>query len=382
MKGFLFYILVFLLCSISSFAQRMVVINDQSNVMTEEMEAALSEHLAQDQLTLTSMVDFKNKCDYYYVTLTAENQPSIEVARCNDESLGSRTLGKNYDAISPKDQPVLIYYAISDIIENPSVQPEVQQDGDTTQSTSTTEHGSRYFFAPAAYGLKKGELYYSTLYFLLHDIQFGINDNFSFGFGTTIAAIPMYVTPKVNFPLNEKTHLAIGDMLIIGTFGSDFIGNLAFASVSRGTPKNNMSLGLGHFSSNENEISEESSSLVLNLAAIVSVSDHVQLLTENYFLEYTNSDEAWRYTDPENFDGFISETYTRQSRLWYGLFGVRFVRRQNELAAWQVGITFLTVNHDPVPSRYNNSTWETYPETGTETLFFPTLSYVRKFRLD
>ena len=76
-------------------------------------------------------------------------------------------------------------------------------------------HVNRYVFSPSAFGLKKGDYYYNAYYFLMHDIQYGISENFSMGIGTTIAFVPIYFMPTYTKSINEKSAFAVGDLMMV-----------------------------------------------------------------------------------------------------------------------------------------------------------------------
>ena len=57
-------------------------------------------------------------------------------------------------------------------------------------------HPSRYFFAPSAIPLKKGEKYYQNALFLVNSFQVGLNDHFSIGGGLVIPCA-LFITPKI-----------------------------------------------------------------------------------------------------------------------------------------------------------------------------------------
>ncbi|MFQ3213556.1 MAG: hypothetical protein ACJAT1_001071 [Marivirga sp.] len=139
---------------------------------------------------------------------------------------------------------------------------------------TVSEHDSRYFFAPSARPLKKGELYYNMLYFLIHDVQYGISDRLSVGLGTTVIGLPFYVTTKYAIPIDEKSYFAIGDLLILGTYGVDFIGNLLFASYTYGSDQSNITFGAGMFTSNDRDFTANRFSFVGNINGMLSVGKY------------------------------------------------------------------------------------------------------------
>ncbi len=358
--------------------QSKMILNDQAGFITPVTEEYLKNRFEENGITLTSTLDFRDQCDYYIVSITSNvNDAVVQVKKCSDELIGTKSISRKTGDIPEEERSILLYYGILEIIEHPGSSEESL----VTLPPTSTEHDSRYFFAPSAYPLKKGEFYYNTMYFLVHDVQVGVHDHISMGFGTTIIGYPMYLTAKASLPVNKNLQFAVGDMLILGTFGSDFVGNLVFGTTTMGSQHSNASIGLGYLGTNDSDISNQSGSMVVNVAAIGRLSDYVYLLTENYFFGLDQSEYAYYYQDPVNYTGYIQREYTRNNRYWYGIVGIRIVRRANELASWQFGMTYVRQEYAEVPSRYRRDPWQTDPPTGSEMIGFPTLSYTRKFQL-
>jgi hypothetical protein len=68
---------------------------------------------------------------------------------------------------------------------------------------------SRYFFAPSAIPLKKGDKYYQNALFLLNSFQAGITDHFSLGAGILVP-FAIYITPKIGYQVADKVHVGGG----------------------------------------------------------------------------------------------------------------------------------------------------------------------------
>lgn len=378
-------------CSFSVMAQSKIVIDDRSSVLNEEVENILQKKFLEKNLYLTNSVDFKNKCDYYFASvLTNDRGYSIEVENCDNELLGTASAGSSLQSASADEKAVIIFYNTLDIIENPKSQESnsVTRDSFKEQyvhpDSMISEHDSRYFFAPSALPLKKNELYYNSLYFLLHDIQYGVTDRLTVGMGTTIIGLPIYFTAKYSIPLREKSHLAIGNLLVAGTYGSNFLGNLAFATYTYGDSHSNISIGGGHLYFDPGNFNGgQSSSLVGNLSGIKRAGKYFYFLTENYLFSFQNTEFANRTTAlPDGTFVFQEGEFNARRNIWYGLTGIRFVRKSNELVSWQLGLTHMLIVNSAVPSPYNSSDWSTFSyNEGSTFVTFPTLSYTRKFKL-
>ncbi len=112
-------------------------------------------------------------------------------------------------------------------------------------------HDSRYFFSPSAFGLEKGEGYYSHSYWLLWQAQWGITDEFSIGGGTTPWGIPSSVNAKFSFNVTKSLHYAFGWFYVGNLFGlygieSDALVNMPYLVLTSGNKNNNFTFGAGY----------------------------------------------------------------------------------------------------------------------------------------
>jgi len=400
---FRYSLLVFalILSPFFSLAQNKLVVDDRTGILSPELEAVLTEKLAAQEITYTSMVDFRSPCSYHYAGLEKDgNDLILRIRDCDNNLTGAKNMGASISEASGEEQGLLLSFAIRDIISSPGaytltpvpvpvpapvsevaasptgesaslVDPEPQP-ADTTLSN---EHDSRYFFAPSAFNLKKGELYYNAVYFVLHDIQYGVSDNFSMGIGTSIAGMPLYLTPKLSFHLNEKNALGIGDLPMFGTWGTNFMGNLAYGVYTRGDVNGNFTIGAGHLWTNKNEITNSTSSLVMNVSALGRISRYIFFLTENYIMSANFKRNASFYT-PDNYH---EEEFEQRNTFWYGIMGVRIVSKNRNLTAWQVGLTYIVNYAGEFPEKYIS--WDNNARTpGDLNLFaIPTVTFTVKF---
>jgi hypothetical protein len=379
-------LIAFIVASNAAMAQNKIVIDDRASVLNAEVEQLLQQKLLERDLYLTNSVDFREKCDYYFASITKESRGFLlEVQDCDNQSIGSVFAGSTLESISNEERTIIIYYNLMDIINNPGIQAQNKDETEQMDNSGPlqSEHDSRYFFAPSALPVKKGELYYNTLYFLSHDIQYGVTDRFTLGLGTTLIGFPFYVTAKYSIPIQENSHLAFGDLLMVGTYGSNFFGNLAFATYTYGDSHNNISLGAGHLYFNPGDNAVISSSIVGNLSGIVRAGKYFYFLSENYLFNFQATETAYRNTSLSDGTFIYQEAeYNVRRNVWYGLTGIRFVRKDNELISWQFGLTHMLFVNSSIPAPYNSGTWDTYSyNEGTRMIAFPTLSFTRKFKL-
>jgi len=384
-----------LFISISITAQDKLTIADRAEILSTPLEILLHERLATDGIEFTLIVDMRSRCDYWFVsTYMINGELMITISDCNEEVAGSRNMGKSVLNATDNDKALLIYYAIKDIITEPgtykidnteisTTEPSIAENSESYVSPEPDagEHRSRYFFAPSSYNLEKGELYYNSLYFLLHDIQYGISDHFSLGMGTTVAGFPFYVTPKLSIPVNDNSAFSIGDMLILGTWNSDFFGNLLYATYTRGGSQNNFSIGGGYLYTKDGSLTQKTNSPVVNISGIAKMSGHIYFISENYMSRvrtkqwayYSYYDEATQYYED------ISESYSQNMSFIYGLTGFRFLNRKKDVVSWQVGLTYFLMSFEDVPAKYSADNWYTYANSGTRFIMFPVIGYTHKF---
>ncbi len=389
--------LIFLLSfciGIQAFAQTKLILDDRTGLISEDIENSLSEYLSTRGINYTTMLDIKNRCDYYYASLVKlNNSYFLEVRDCSDNTYGKKDLGQRFSNIPDNEKLFLLRYNLEELLENEPVSQEFvspdeyfRQDGERQEqkedlyiaADTLNKHKTRYFFAPSAYNLEKGELYYNTLYFGLHDLQYGITDNFSLGMGTTIIGLPVYFTPKYSIPLkNNKGTVAIGDLPIFGTWGSDFFGNLAYAAYT--TPKEHTfsTFGIGHLYINQNDLisGADFGSIVLNYSGIARISGYIYFLTENYFTSFLTEQTAESFSPPVRIASF-----EQRQNIWYGISGFRFVNRKNEgITTLQIGLSHILIQREAVPRQYTSGSWWTSANDFDNFLVIPTITFSRKF---
>lgn len=379
------YTLLFVvISSFTAYAQDKLVIDDRTTLLSDEVEALLEAKLTEKGIEYTTIVDFTVRCEYYFTELTKRgDEVFVTVKDCDNRTLGSKNLGSQIQSATSEEKSFLLSYNILEILaakdkNSDALEEEIESSGGD-ETFQVSNHNTRYFFAPSAYNLREGELYYNTVYFLLHDIQYGLSDNFSIGIGTSVIGIPIYLTPKVSFPIGEKSAFALGDMFIMGTYGTDALGNLLYGNFSTGGVQGNTSLGLGYLLTNESDITAKTSSIVFNLSGMVRASNFIYLLTENYIFGVNT--RQWAYYEQYNqaTDTWIygNEEYVQKLWLWYGVAGFRIINKNKDFVSWQIGITYVINFPGQAPDEY--STWNTNQSDGINAIAFPAVSYTRKF---
>lgn len=145
---------------------------------------------------------------------------------------------------------------------------------------------TRYFFAPNAIGIPKGEGYYQNTWILLNNVNYGVSDHFSLGAGTVpiflfgAPAVPIWLLPKISISTpQENLHLAGGAMLggVLADAGG--LGGVLYGSATVGNRDHNATLGLGYGYSGGGI----SDTPVINVSGMTRVSRSTYLISENYF---------------------------------------------------------------------------------------------------
>ena len=149
---------------------------------------------------------------------------------------------------------------------------------------------TRYFWSPNGYGLRKGEAYYQNVWVLFNQVAVGVTDNFSIGGGMVPlflfagAPTPVWITPKVSFPVVEdKVNIGVG--ALVGTLiggGEDVEGSagILYGLSTFGSRDKNASIGLGYGFAG----GEMASTPVVTFSGLLRTGARGYLLTENYVI--------------------------------------------------------------------------------------------------
>ena len=146
---------------------------------------------------------------------------------------------------------------------------------------------TRYFFAPNAIGIKKGEGYYQNAWILFNNVNYGITNNFSLGGGLVPLFLfgspgtPVWLLPKVTFPVSEdKFHLGAGAM-VGGLVGVDSeLGGLVYGVGTLGNRDKNLTMGVGYGFVGD-EVAKQP---LINVSGMIRTGRRVYLISENYFV--------------------------------------------------------------------------------------------------
>ena len=162
-------------------------------------------------------------------------------------------------------------------------------------------HATRYFFAPSAIPLKKGEGYFQNAYIFVNSVQIGITDNFSMGGGIGIPFI-FFITPKVGYEVARNVYLGAG-VLFATTISSDmpFGVGVAYGSLTLGNSENNITLSGGwgaikreQYNSQTNSYSnkwELARNPIFTFSGMVRIARKCSLVSENWAFTTKEYDE-------------------------------------------------------------------------------------------
>ncbi|MEM9544823.1 MAG: hypothetical protein AAGA77_02565 [Bacteroidota bacterium] len=149
---------------------------------------------------------------------------------------------------------------------------------------------SRYFVAPSAFGLKKGEGYYQNAWIVFNQLTYGVTDNFSIGAGTipvflfSGSSTPVWVTPKFSIPV-EKNSVTLGAGAFIGSvLGEDEEFGVVYGTSTFGSPERNFTFGVGYGFVD----GDFADSPAITMSGMIRAGKKAYLITENYLISTDN----------------------------------------------------------------------------------------------
>lgn len=146
---------------------------------------------------------------------------------------------------------------------------------------------TRYFFAPNAIGIRKGEGYYQNAWILFNNVNYGITNRFSLGGGMVPMFLfgspgtPVWLLPKLTFPLSDDHfHLGAGAM-VGGLVGVDSeLGGLVYGVGTLGNRDKNLTIGIGYGFVGD-EVAKQP---LINVSGMIRTGRRLYLISENYFV--------------------------------------------------------------------------------------------------
>lgn len=166
----------------------------------------------------------------------------------------------------------------------------------STQNPNST----RYFFAPSAIPLKKGEGYYQNAYLLANSVNYGFSRNFTLG-GGVIIPILFYATPKFGFQVAEK--ICVGGGAIVATTiipNAIISGGIPFGVFTFGNSETNITLGTGYGLLWDESSFESTNYPITTLNGMVRLSNSIQLVVENWIIPISIQHEEYGYVNDDD----------------------------------------------------------------------------------
>lgn len=332
-------ILSLIVCTQFAHAQTIkIILVDSTRLVTIEMKDIIKSYFTPAGVESADNLDYTKRCEYYIATFKRNGSDfDMSIKDCERKIVGQRTI---YDEIKLTGKEGMSKALASEIIAIFKADSSLakQLKGDGTQQVLINHHDSRHFFAPTAYNLKKGELYFSTYYGLVSEIQYGLSDNFSIGGGTSIALIPIFITPKFSFKLSEKVNFSLGDFFVAGTY-VPFVFNIAYGALTIGSRSNNVTFSGGVIHSSFTDIPFPNGAAgVINFSTMQSFSRYVYLISENYYIPRSMA------------AGMTTQAFA-------GFTGLRFIQKQRDVSSFQLGVAyiylddgFFSQNFIPIPA--------------------------------
>ncbi len=195
-------------------------------------------------------------------------------------------------------------------------------------------HSSRYFFAPSAINLKKGEGYYHNAYILSNTANYGLTDNFTIGGGIILPYI-FYITPKVGYEVAENIHLGAG--LLFATTSMDPISaGIMYGLATYGSNDHNLTLGVGYGFISKEVMNKP----IITINGMTRLGKKLALVTENWFIpirdDYYDRNENPIFTSVGVYTigfRFMGEKYAfdlalaglKESNLTDAFFGIPYI---------------------------------------------------------
>lgn len=155
---------------------------------------------------------------------------------------------------------------------------------------------TRYFISGNAYGLKAGEAYYQNTWVLFNQVNAGITNNFSLGFGLMPTFLlgsegtPAWITPKLSLPIQKnKINISIGAFMgkVLGIEKNSF--GFLNGSITLGSRDRNVSFGLG-YGYTDNVWAKHP---LISLNALYRTGPKGYIITENYFFDNGDATEIF-----------------------------------------------------------------------------------------
>lgn len=148
---------------------------------------------------------------------------------------------------------------------------------------------TRYFITTNALPMEKGENYV-MLNIYGPEVHFGVSNNFGLGVMTTWGAIPVVISGKYSFKINDNTSFGLG--LLAGT-GSwilpEFGGVLPFAALTVGNRRTNFNIAAGYINVGEIGYGSLVNSPLLSIGGLARIGKKFSFVFDSFIVAPTSS---------------------------------------------------------------------------------------------
>lgn len=159
-------------------------------------------------------------------------------------------------------------------------------------------NATRYFFAPSAIPLEKGEGYYQNAYVIANSANFGVSSNISIG-GGLLLPVAAYITPKIGFRIADNFYLGAGVLLAL--LPETTQAGIAYGLATVGNIENNLTLGVGYGFVDD----ESTEKPLVTINGMFRVSKKVAFVTENWIVHVEVHDELTNNSE-KKYQGYFS----------------------------------------------------------------------------
>lgn len=155
---------------------------------------------------------------------------------------------------------------------------------------SNDPNNTRYFFAPSAFMLKKGDGYYQNAYILSNSVSYGVSDHFTIGGGIILPVI-FYITPKVGFSPGDYLHLGAG-IIAGGTYlNSGIMAGIGYGLVTIGTRDYHLTMGAGYGAIYLEKAWQETRKPIFAFSGTARLNKRFSFVSENWVFQAAFEEE-------------------------------------------------------------------------------------------
>ena len=261
---------------------------------------SVTKEIAKDEFKL-----IKNKINYFKNDYTKGDTSVIYTINLDEGSVVTgKIISYNHQKIELKSETLgEININTKNILQINKVESNEYK----TALLSRNPHYSRYFYAPSAIPLDKGEGYFQDIYLIFLSGNYAVSKYSTIGAGFSImpgVAITdqiFFVNTKVAYPVSDKFYLGAGGLYFrAGDIGGSI--GIAYGVGTYGGYDHNLTLGVG-YGYTDNKLMETP---VFTLCGMTRISKRISLITENWFLTVSYQEEIPpNYIDTRTVHEFV-----------------------------------------------------------------------------